>query len=151
MWVVTAAKWRQWNWRIKWLLGKCCAIWMEEDTCQWVVKVHNFDLSLLCILLPNYIFCVTLFRLGRGWGVKGGDICGIPCVCADHCSPYGCYFKVRWADLKFFLRGFRWAVGRLSSNGKVKERPGGFCMFIFLHFFCRLCFSLIEAVVVVGR
>jgi hypothetical protein len=35
-------------------------------------------------------------------------------VCADQCNPYGCYFKGRWADSKFYLHGFRWAVGRLA-------------------------------------
>ena len=107
-----------------------------EDTCQWVVKVHNliFPLCVYCFLTTSFVWHYS--------DLRGGVMYMAYLVCADQCNPYGCYFKVRWADMKFYLHGFCWAVGRLSSKGK--ERLDSFFMFMFLHFFCRLCFSFIE-------
>ena len=110
-------------WKVCHLNGRCMSVSCEHS---------QLDLSLLCILVPNSTFLWHNSDLGWGW-------CGGYMACLVHagqCNPYGCYFKVRWADLKFCLHGFRWALVRLVSNGKSQERLGSFFMFMFLHFFC---------------
>ena len=56
-------------------------------------------------------------------------------------------FRLYWWELTTLMFV---AVTVLLSNGKGKGRLGSIFMCMFLHFFCRLCFSFSEAVVV-GR